>query len=234
MTTPAQARKEAARWAQIEKDDPDFALLHYAEIGHLGKVKKLLSAGADANSKQDINTGIETVIDTPLYAAAGAGHMAVAEALIAGGADVDIEADDRWRPLHHAALNGETKMAAMLVGRGADINHREALMGHTPLHIASERGDTDTVRALVQLGADRTLQDHLGRTAADVACQIAGAGRDDTDRKRKKANIHDIFNDAAAADAARARAAHAALGVLQKDVDVAKPVTLRPRRPRAP
>ncbi len=233
MTTPEQARKEAARWAQIEKDDPDFALLHYAEIGHLGKVKKLLAAGADANSKHDINTGIETVTDTPLYAAAGGGHVAVAEALIAAGAHIDIEADDRWRPLHHAALNGETKMVSMLAARGADINHRETLMGQTPLHIASERGDAETVRALVQLGADRTLQDYNGRTAADVACQIAGAGRDEAEKKKRKAHIHAIFNEAAAADVARARAAHAALSVLQKDVDVAKPVTLRPRRPRS-
>lgn len=234
MTTPEQARKEAARWAQIEKDDPDFALLHYAEIGHLGKVKKLIAAGADVNSKHDINTGIETVTDTPLYAAAGAGHIKVAEALIAGGAQVDIEADDRWRPIHHAALNGETQMALMLAARGADINHREALMGQTPLHIASERGDENTVRALVNLGADRTLVDHLGRRAAEVACQIVGSGRDEAEKKRKRANIQMIFNEAAIADTARARAAHTALSVLQKDVEVAKPLTLRPRRPRAP
>lgn len=232
--TPEQARKESARWAQIEKDDPDFALLHYAEIGHLGKVKKLLGAGADANSKQDINTGIESVVDTPLYAAAGAGHIKVAEALIAGGADVNIEADDRWRPLHHAVLNGETQMVSMLAARGADINHRETLMGQTPLHIAAERGDENTVRTLVQLGADRTVHDHLGRTPAEVICQIAGSVRDEADKKRKKANIHAIFNEAATAEAARAQAAHAALSVLQKDVDVAKPVAVRTRRPRGP
>lgn len=224
-----QQRKEAARWAQIEKDDPSFALLHYAEIGHLRKVKKLLALGVDPDVRHDLDTGIEAVTDTALYAAAGAGHMQVAEALLDAKANVDIEADDNWRPLHHAVLNGQEKMARLLVSRGADINRRENIVGQTPLHIAAERGNSRCVRALIELGADRNLRDFRGRRPDEVICE-AFLGRDG-ETPRRKAAIAAIFNDAAREDAGRRRAAHAALSALQKDVPVAKPLVIR-RRPR--
>jgi ankyrin repeat protein len=229
--TPQQARKEAQRWAQIEKDDPDFALLHYAEIGHLGKVKKLIADGADVNARVDINTGIETVKDTPLYAAAGAGHIAVAEALLAAGADVDIEVDENWRPLQHAVMNGQTQMAALLIRHKADINHRESFRGQTALHIACERGDEKTVSVLVNAGAARYLWDHQADAPIDVICALGGMFKTDTDKKQKAAAIHNIFNAAALRDIARDKEAHAALGTLQQDVVVAKPLTIRRRAP---
>lgn len=230
--TFADARKEAERWAQIEKDDPDFALLHYAEIGHVAKVKKLLNRGADANAVLEIDTGIERVKDTPLYASAGAGHLPVAQALMAAGADVDIEADDGWRPVHHAVLNGQSAMVSFLAASGADINHREALEGQTPLHIACARSDDKTVAALVKAGARRDIRDDLGRVPEDIIGAISGATRDTQDKKRKNGSIRQIFADAADADRTRAQAAAQALMTLQKDIDVAKPVTVRRRAPK--
>lgn len=229
MMSPA-ARKEAARWAQIEKDDPDFALLHYAEIGHLGKVRKLLKAGADPDTKQSIDTGIESVTDTPLYAAAGAGHLDVAAALIAAGAAVDIEADEGWRPIHHAALNGQHAMVALLIQEGADMNRREELQRQTPLHIASSRGDDKTVSVLVAAGAARDVEDTDGLKPVEVICSISGAK--DTEKKEKRSLIRGIFQAAADRDALREKTARQALTILQKDVVVAKLPSLRHRRPR--
>lgn len=228
--TPDQSRKQAERWAQIEKDDPEFALLHYAEIGRLGKVQRLLAAGADPNARHDINIGVETVTDTPLYAAAGAGHHQVAEALLDAGAEVDIEADEGWRPVHHAALNGEVKMVGLLAARGADINRAEEMKGQTPLHIASARCDKEMVRLLISLGADTACKDRDGKTPAEVAGDMGGMLSEKTKYKMKKAAIGEIFAEAAAAKAAQHKAACAAKVVLQNDVAVAKTVTIRPRR----
>ncbi|HRI77481.1 MAG TPA: hypothetical protein PLX33_10925, partial [Alphaproteobacteria bacterium] len=76
------------------------------------------------------------------------------------------------------------------------------------------------------------VRDDLGRMPEDVIGAIGGAASDTQDKKRRTGAIRQIFANAAAAEHARAEAAAAALTTLQKDISIAKPVTVRRRMPK--
>ncbi len=76
---------------------------------------------------------------TPLLHAVRQGHRAAAEALLAGGADIDQPSEgDGTTPLLMAAVNGQFDLALWLIERGADPNAAGAA-GATPLFAVLER-----------------------------------------------------------------------------------------------
>ena len=87
-------------------------------------------------------------------------------------------------PLHMAvALGGNPHHIRTLGERGADINARRR-GGVTPLHEAAARGtDPDPFMAmLLDLGADPTVRNDEGRTAADIATGNDAVSKAMTDR----------------------------------------------------
>ncbi|MDE0082469.1 MAG: ankyrin repeat domain-containing protein [Gammaproteobacteria bacterium] len=70
---------------------------------------------------------------TALLHAARDGHVAAAEALLDGGADIDQVSADGTSPLLIATLNGQFDLALVLIERGADPNLASATEGSTPL-----------------------------------------------------------------------------------------------------
>ena len=81
--------------------------------------------------------------NTPLQVTAMFGSPAVAELLLARGADpAAATPDDAWTALHYAAYEGHDRVAKVLVAAGAPVEAREKDHGNTPLHIAAE-----TIRA---------------------------------------------------------------------------------------
>lgn len=67
-------------------DDLSFTPLHYAaREGHLHIIRLLLEAGADINAHDEPSFG-----DTPLGSIAGSCSLAVAQALLASGADPTV------------------------------------------------------------------------------------------------------------------------------------------------
>jgi len=87
--------------------------------------------------------------------------------LIARGADVNTR-EHGTTPLMNAAILGLTEMIQLLVSHGAQINARDDLE-ETALHYAASRDRLETVELLLRLGADRTIQNESGYTAADEA-----------------------------------------------------------------
>lgn len=76
---------------------------------------------------------------TPLLHAVRQGHRTAAEALLAGGADIDQPSEgDGTTPVLMAAVNGQFDLALWLIDRGADPN-AASTAGATPLFAVLER-----------------------------------------------------------------------------------------------
>ena len=98
--------------------------------------------------------------------------LAMAEALVAGGAVPDVPAPAGGWPLHAAAEAGDARMAAWLLDHGAKPG-AAAADGVTALHLAARLGHRQVSLLLLARGADPTLPDAGGKTPVAAA---EGAG----------------------------------------------------------
>jgi len=105
---------------------------------------------------------------TPLHRAASRGDRALAELLIAKGADVNTKDNDGRTPLAWAAQYGEREVVEVLVAKGADINARDN-SARTPLHEAVRFWNWEIVELLIARGADINAKDNDGKTALQWA-----------------------------------------------------------------
>lgn len=107
---------------------------------------------------------------TPLQLACYFGRETTAIWLMEHGADVEAVAqnDQRIRPVHAAAANGNLAILRALLARGADVNARQQ-HDFTPLHTAADRGDGEMARLFLEHGADVQARDASGHTAAQLA-----------------------------------------------------------------
>ena len=75
---------------------PSVDIHEAARTGNIEAVKRHLAAGTDVNAKSEFTES------TPLYLAVFYGHMAIAEQLIANGADVNAKLNSGYTLLHTA------------------------------------------------------------------------------------------------------------------------------------
>jgi ankyrin repeat protein len=134
-------------------------------------VQQLVKAGADVNVAR--GDGL-----TALHAAATDGDEAIAQILIAAGANVGAATNlIGSTPLHLAAKHAQAALVRLLLKNGADANRRDTL-GATALMLAAAAGNADTVTALLDGGADPNAKESArGETALMFA---AAEGRTDT------------------------------------------------------
>jgi len=127
------------------------AILEAIDYDNLTMVKKLINAGADANS------GIRVDISrTPLQSAAEMGSIDIVHLLLEHGADVNAPLHNRHgaTALQFAAIGGYTGIALLLLEKGADVNALPVQIdGRTALEGAAEHGRNDMVRLLLSAGA---------------------------------------------------------------------------------
>jgi len=107
---------------------------------------------------------------TPLHLACFFGQPAVAEALIARGADVSARSRNppKNTPLHAAAAGRNAEAVRVLLEHGADVNARQE-GGWTPLHSAAQNGDTEMVRLLIAAGANVAVRADNQQNPLDLA-----------------------------------------------------------------
>ena len=110
--------------------------------------------------------------ESPLMMAAIKGDVEAVKALIARDADVNKTG---WTPLHYAASAGSPQHAviiSLLLENHAYID-AASLNGTTPLMMAAQYGSTEALQLLLDEGADPTLKNQLGLTAADFALRVS-------------------------------------------------------------
>jgi ankyrin repeat protein len=116
--------EEGAAAVRLDDDAGDLTTLHHAAAAGQHEVVAYLlspSVGADARAARMNHF-------TPLHSAAMTGHAAICEALLAAGAEVNVQTEPQgYTPLHSAAFGGHMEVIQVLIHHGADramLNHR--------------------------------------------------------------------------------------------------------------
>ncbi|HEY4089660.1 MAG TPA: ankyrin repeat domain-containing protein [Bryobacteraceae bacterium] len=122
--------------------------------------------------------------DRPLNTAAAAGDAAITKLLLEHGADPNLPSRSGNTPLHDAALHGDAEAISLLLAHGARIDTPTLDDNSTALHLAASFDRLDAVKALVHHGANTTIKNAAGFTAADLAV------------KNKFADVADWLNGA--------------------------------------
>lgn len=101
--------------------------------------------------------------ETALMYAALHGRLDVVKLLVSKGAAVNQQG---WTPLHYAASSGQTQVIEYLLGQNAYIDAASE-NGTTPLMLAARQKQVSAVQLLAREGADPTVKNQAGLTAAD-------------------------------------------------------------------
>ena len=126
----------------------EFAWFDACADGDAATIREIVSNGVDPNYPDENGA-------TPLILAARGGHLEAAEALLDGGADIELAADYPAQvdtPLSAASQEGHLPMVDFLLARGAVLDGK-GRDGRTALMTAATRGRADVVEALLGRGA---------------------------------------------------------------------------------
>ena len=136
-----------------------------ASAGHTSTVQLLLKSNF-----VPLMNAKDLMKRTPLSHACEMGHIKVAEALIAIGANVnDAQDQDGLSLLHWAAIGGHADICQLLVNEGVDIGCHD-LAGRTALHYAAYGGYANCMIVLLENKAEINSQDREGVTSLHWAC----------------------------------------------------------------
>lgn len=133
------------RTLNVEGETP----LHFAaRAGQTGAIKTLVQHGAKINGKDD--TG-----GTPLmYAVTDSKREDVIELLLDLGASIDAQDKLGLTALDRAAFDGDGKLAALLLKRGAQLNVGNGERRSSPVGKCISSGNIEVLKLLLQAGAD--------------------------------------------------------------------------------
>ncbi|OXU30376.1 hypothetical protein TSAR_009267 [Trichomalopsis sarcophagae] len=94
----------------------------------------------------------------------------IARSLIQKGVSLQQrESQQRYQPIHIAAMSGKNGMIELFAAHGANLD-AQAKSGKFPLYLATKSEFPETVELLLRLGAKVNLRNKCGRTALHSAC----------------------------------------------------------------
>ena len=124
------------------------------------------------NSNPDLTTTaiISGSNKTLLHLATEKGYVPIVKELIAMGADVNSQDDNKLSPLHVASQEKHNEVMKLLLEMGADPNVSDTENG-TPLHDACENGSVEGAKILIDKGAKIKVYNRVGLTPFHLALQ---------------------------------------------------------------
>lgn len=143
--------------------EPNADLFLAIELGDIRTARKVLSEGAEINSRNNLG-------QTPLMGAALEGDAKIAAMLLAHDASVNAIANYGETALLIAAANGDNEVLRLLISRGADVNAQYP-DNRTALMLAVTNGHYTTIRMLLESGATVNSKDQYGDSALTIALE---------------------------------------------------------------
>lgn len=134
---------------------PAESIHDLAAAGNVERVLTLVAADPALLASRDANGR------TPLHVATRGGQLAVVEALVGAGADVNASDNDGARPAHSAAYRGHDAILRFLLAHGAQPNAVDK-RGNTALVYALSASRRSIVQMLLAAGADVNRKDNWG------------------------------------------------------------------------
>lgn len=98
-------------------------------------------------------------------------HIVIFNTLLQNGANVNLETNYGYTPLHLAAETDTYSFIMPLIEKGANINAQNS-KGFSPLHAASDKGNLESAKILIASGADINIIDMYGFTPILAATSI--------------------------------------------------------------
>jgi ankyrin repeat protein len=142
-------------------NNDNYDLIRASLFGDTNVVEKLLKAGVDPNTKNEIG-------DTVLSLASKYGFTKIVELLLKAGANVNLQNKNRWTALMFASKSGYTKIVELLLTNNNVTVNLKDKFGWTALMLASFHGHTNVVKLLLNKKADFNIRDINGYTAYDL------------------------------------------------------------------
>jgi uncharacterized protein len=178
------------------------AIMWAASQGQPEMIKFLAAHGADVNARGMIHQWERKVITeprpkdmnkggfTPLLYAAREGCVECAKALMAAGADPDIDDPDRVTPINMALMNLHFDFAAYMVKAGADVDKWD-LFGRSPIYMAA---DVSTL-PMKGNGAMAVIPSEDATSALDVAKLLLEHGANPNLQLKRRPPYRDVPQD---------------------------------------
>lgn len=136
-------------------------LLAAIQTGDLATVANCLAEGK-------MSDWTDAMGNSPLWHALRCRRWAVAELLLAHGADIDGRNGDGWTLVFWAAFHGQTDIVSFLIAHRADPNLKTP-EGEWALFWAVYEGYSEIVRLLLEAGARVDWKDMDGRDVLQLA-----------------------------------------------------------------
>jgi ankyrin repeat protein len=131
-------------------------------------VSLLLEYGAGTESKHAAEIGRVVGTRSALSYAIVWKRAHLVPLLLQYGANIESEGYQRQRPLHEAAIQGDSDILQILLSAGADIQAREDFQ-MTPLHYAASNSFILAISTLLSWGADIHAKNARGQTPLHLA-----------------------------------------------------------------